>query len=80
MRGEFPQFFRKPREGVWSAGDHEMPVTVLGVMGIAPDGVRYLMVEGYSAGIPEDQFRTNNSRTILFLPKFLKHHTESRLN
>jgi hypothetical protein len=45
----------KPRFGVWSSKDHDLPVTGTGAAGAGQDGRQYVAIEGSTTAVPEDE-------------------------
>jgi hypothetical protein len=43
------------RNGIWKASNGDYPVTILGDLGMGPDGRRYVAVESTNAGIPLEE-------------------------
>jgi hypothetical protein len=43
------------RNAIWKAIDGDYPVTILGDLGMGPDGRRYVAVESTNAGIPLEE-------------------------
>jgi hypothetical protein len=43
------------RTVIWKAKDRDYPVTIVGDLGVGPDGRRYVSVDCASTGIPLDE-------------------------
>jgi hypothetical protein len=46
---------KQPRPAIWRNKDHDQPVTVMGAAEVAPDGRRFVSVEGSDSAVPEDE-------------------------
>ena len=40
---------------MWLVNGTHIPVTVTGLMGVGPDGRRYVSIDGSKTGVPEDE-------------------------
>ena len=47
--------FKVGRTVIWKAKDGDYPVTIVGDLGVGPDGRRYVSVDCGSTGIPLDE-------------------------